>query len=273
MDEETVVEGLENAPEAFLGLLRGENTGKMVVKLRPSGGRHGASHSVTGHLGCPGDDHRPTGATLGARRGLSRGRGRAGVVPCRATGTRCPPCSRGCRRPTTSTSWPGSWRPAGGGRVPGGGGAGAAVGAAAQGAARRAAPSRWPGRPAPARGAQHVSREQFDEMHAHLRRGEELLIEVTAGTPATAPGLGAAHHQRARLATRPGRGEAALGPAGQLPPPHMTSPRRNYSSNCVRNGADPAESAFGFARDVPPQRPEGSLNGALIPEAHSEYWL
>ena len=30
---ETVVEGLENAPEAFIGLLRGENLGKMVVKL------------------------------------------------------------------------------------------------------------------------------------------------------------------------------------------------------------------------------------------------
>jgi NADPH-dependent curcumin reductase CurA len=31
--EETVVDGLDNAPEAFLGLLRGENTGKMVVRL------------------------------------------------------------------------------------------------------------------------------------------------------------------------------------------------------------------------------------------------
>ncbi|MGP4016163.1 NADP-dependent oxidoreductase [Saccharopolyspora sp. 5N708] len=30
---ETVVEGLRNAPEAFLGLLRGENTGKMLVKI------------------------------------------------------------------------------------------------------------------------------------------------------------------------------------------------------------------------------------------------
>jgi NADPH-dependent curcumin reductase CurA len=30
---ETVVEGLENAPSAFIGLLRGENTGKMLVKL------------------------------------------------------------------------------------------------------------------------------------------------------------------------------------------------------------------------------------------------
>ncbi|QEC47779.1 NADP-dependent oxidoreductase [Baekduia soli] len=30
---ETVVEGLENAPAAFRGLLRGENTGKMVVKI------------------------------------------------------------------------------------------------------------------------------------------------------------------------------------------------------------------------------------------------
>ncbi|BCJ40634.1 NADP-dependent oxidoreductase [Actinoplanes ianthinogenes] len=31
--QETVVEGLAGAPEAFLGLLRGENTGKMVIKL------------------------------------------------------------------------------------------------------------------------------------------------------------------------------------------------------------------------------------------------
>ena len=30
---ETVVEGLEHAPDAFLGLLRGDNTGKMVVRL------------------------------------------------------------------------------------------------------------------------------------------------------------------------------------------------------------------------------------------------
>ena len=31
--QETVVDGIENAPEAFLGLLRGENTGKMVIRL------------------------------------------------------------------------------------------------------------------------------------------------------------------------------------------------------------------------------------------------
>jgi NADPH-dependent curcumin reductase CurA len=30
---ETVVDGLENAPAAFIGLLRGENTGKMLVRL------------------------------------------------------------------------------------------------------------------------------------------------------------------------------------------------------------------------------------------------
>jgi NADPH-dependent curcumin reductase CurA len=30
---ETVVDGLENAPEAFLGLLRGDNTGKMIVRI------------------------------------------------------------------------------------------------------------------------------------------------------------------------------------------------------------------------------------------------
>ncbi|MGW4470289.1 NADP-dependent oxidoreductase [Nonomuraea sp. NPDC004354] len=31
--QETVVDGLENAPEAFLGMLRGENTGKMIVRV------------------------------------------------------------------------------------------------------------------------------------------------------------------------------------------------------------------------------------------------
>ena len=30
---ETVVEGLTKAPEAFMGLLRGENFGKLVVKV------------------------------------------------------------------------------------------------------------------------------------------------------------------------------------------------------------------------------------------------
>ena len=32
---ETVVEGIEHAPTAFLGLLRGENVGKMLVKVDP----------------------------------------------------------------------------------------------------------------------------------------------------------------------------------------------------------------------------------------------
>jgi NADPH-dependent curcumin reductase CurA len=31
--DETIVDGLQNAPEAFLGVLRGANTGKMIVKL------------------------------------------------------------------------------------------------------------------------------------------------------------------------------------------------------------------------------------------------
>jgi NADPH-dependent curcumin reductase CurA len=32
---ETVVDGLEHAPEALLGLLSGENIGKMLVKIGP----------------------------------------------------------------------------------------------------------------------------------------------------------------------------------------------------------------------------------------------
>ena len=33
--EETIVEGLENAPQAFIGLFKGENMGKMIVKIGP----------------------------------------------------------------------------------------------------------------------------------------------------------------------------------------------------------------------------------------------
>ena len=31
--DETIVDGLENAPAAFLGLMRGENVGKMLVRI------------------------------------------------------------------------------------------------------------------------------------------------------------------------------------------------------------------------------------------------
>ena len=31
--KETIVEGLENAPRAFIGLFKGENLGKMIVKI------------------------------------------------------------------------------------------------------------------------------------------------------------------------------------------------------------------------------------------------
>jgi NADPH-dependent curcumin reductase CurA len=33
---EDIVEGLDQAPRAFIGLLRGENLGKMLVKVGPS---------------------------------------------------------------------------------------------------------------------------------------------------------------------------------------------------------------------------------------------
>lgn len=34
--EETIVDGIENAPKAFLGLFAGENMGKMLVRIGPA---------------------------------------------------------------------------------------------------------------------------------------------------------------------------------------------------------------------------------------------
>jgi hypothetical protein len=33
--QETIIDGIENAPKAFLGLFTGDNTGKMLVRLCP----------------------------------------------------------------------------------------------------------------------------------------------------------------------------------------------------------------------------------------------
>ena len=34
--KEHVVDGLENAPQAFIGLLKGKNFGKLIVRITPS---------------------------------------------------------------------------------------------------------------------------------------------------------------------------------------------------------------------------------------------
>ncbi|QEU92308.1 NADP-dependent oxidoreductase [Streptomyces kanamyceticus] len=48
--ERTVVDGIERAPEAFLGVLRGANTGKMLVRIGAVTGSHAVTgaHAVTG---------------------------------------------------------------------------------------------------------------------------------------------------------------------------------------------------------------------------------
>jgi NADPH-dependent curcumin reductase CurA len=33
--QETIIDGIENAPKAFIGLFKGENTGKMLIRLCP----------------------------------------------------------------------------------------------------------------------------------------------------------------------------------------------------------------------------------------------
>lgn len=120
--------------------------------------------------------------------------------------------------------------------------------------------------------AAHVSREQFHEMHQYLRFGEERLLEVTAREPDN----GAAWALRITNARGLQLGQAeARRRYDRLAKhhPHMFFAQAQLLQQLCPKWSGSWEAAFGFARQCAAAAPEGSLNGALIPEAHAEYWL
>ncbi|WP_155369892.1 hypothetical protein [Catellatospora vulcania] len=136
--------------------------------------------------------------------------------------------------------------------------------------AARAAALAWDARTT-ARAA-HVSREQFDEMHEHLRYGEERLLEVTAREP----GNGAAWALRITNARGLQLGQAeARRRYDRLAKhhPHMYFAQAQLLQQLCPKWSGSWDAAFGFARRCAAAAPEGSLSGALIPELHAEYWL
>ncbi|WP_144125211.1 hypothetical protein [Catellatospora sichuanensis] len=119
--------------------------------------------------------------------------------------------------------------------------------------------------------AQQVSREQFDGMHAHLRRGERLLIEVTARDPAD----GAAWALRIINARGLELGQAEARRRYDrlaMHHPHMHGAQAQLLQQLCPKWSGSWEAAFAFARACAAAAPEGGPNAVLIAHAHVEYW-
>ncbi|MFE2301556.1 hypothetical protein ACFXAW_25620 [Streptomyces sp. NPDC059445] len=120
--------------------------------------------------------------------------------------------------------------------------------------------------------ADQVSREQFRQMHEHLRVGEQALIRATALDPTfhaawaerlnTARGLQLGQNEARRRYDR----------LAAHHPHHFTGQARLLQQLCPKWGGT-WEAAHGFARECLLSSPEGALNGGLVAEAHVEHWL
>ena len=119
--------------------------------------------------------------------------------------------------------------------------------------------------------ATHVSRDQFEVFHRHLRQAEQLLIRVTAADPAndlawterlnTARGLELGQNEARRRHDRLTRHH----------PGHFTGQARLLQQLCPKWGGS-WEAVHTFARECMLSAPAGALNAGLVAEAHLEHW-
>ncbi|MEH1167049.1 hypothetical protein V6V47_16865 [Micromonospora sp. CPCC 205539] len=120
--------------------------------------------------------------------------------------------------------------------------------------------------------AQHVSREQFDQFHDHLRRAEQVLIDVTARHPADS----AAWTQRITIARGLELGQAEArrryDRLAQHHPHHAPAQSSLLQKLCPKWSGD-WDRAFAFARECGQAAPEGAPNAVVLAEAHLERWL
>ncbi|GAB7103821.1 hypothetical protein JCM4814A_21350 [Streptomyces phaeofaciens JCM 4814] len=120
--------------------------------------------------------------------------------------------------------------------------------------------------------ANHVSRDQFDQFHAWLRRAEQLLIDVCAEQPAYAPAW------TARLLTARG---LELGQAEarrrfdrlSAHHPHLYRAQSQLLQQVCPKWGGSWDAAHGFARECATSAPDGTNAGAMVALAHIEHWL
>lgn len=120
--------------------------------------------------------------------------------------------------------------------------------------------------------ANHVSRMQFDTFHDYLRRAEQQLIEVTAHHPhnasawtfriMTARGLELGHNEARRRYTQAVKAV-----------PHFSPAQVQFLQNICPKWSGGWDEVHQFARECAFGAPEGSINGAIVVDAHMERWL
>ncbi|MFF3845216.1 hypothetical protein [Streptomyces sp. NPDC002328] len=120
--------------------------------------------------------------------------------------------------------------------------------------------------------AQHVSREQFDQFHAWLRRAEQLLIEVCAEQPAYAPAWNARLTTARGLELGQSEARRRYDRLSVHHPHHYHAQTSLLQQLCPKWGGS-WEAAHGFAQECARTAPDGSVNGALVADAHIEHWL
>ncbi|GAV38688.1 hypothetical protein [Streptomyces acidiscabies] len=120
--------------------------------------------------------------------------------------------------------------------------------------------------------AKDVSREQFDQFHAWLRRAEQLLIQVCAEQPSYAP----AWYIRITLArglelgtTEARRRYDRL----RAHHPHVYGAQAALLQQLCPKWGGTWEEAHGFAAEATREAPDGAPTGVLVADAHIEHWL
>ncbi|MFC4150460.1 hypothetical protein ACFO0M_29760 [Micromonospora mangrovi] len=117
--------------------------------------------------------------------------------------------------------------------------------------------------------AEHVSREQFDQLHEHLRQAEQILIDVCAREPGnvlawqerltTARGLQLGQAEARRRYDRLAR----------YAPHHLRAQSGLLQQLCPKWSGS-WDAVFAFARERMLAAPEGAQNAVLLAEAHFE---
>ncbi|MFJ9868555.1 hypothetical protein [Streptomyces sp. NPDC101165] len=121
-------------------------------------------------------------------------------------------------------------------------------------------------------GAEHVSRDQFDQFHAWLRKAEHILIEVCAEHPDHAPAW------TARLLTARGL-ELGQSEARRrydrlsVHHPHQFRAQSQLLQQLSPKWGGSLEATHDFALECVSAAKDGSPAGILIAEAHIEHWL